>query len=128
MGSETAIGLSVVGCCRDDSTISQYVHVSAISRAPLQLHLMFGSLRLHARLEHNVPAAPVAYVEFRTRKRQAVVGTSCSEHFAAGQQCRRVKIACGGEAAAGRPSPTRRIVELRACEIAVVKTARDKHL
>ena len=53
MGSEFALGLSVVGCCRDDSTISQYVHVPAISRAPFQLHLMFGSLRLHARLEHN---------------------------------------------------------------------------
>ena len=58
-GSEIVIGLSVVGGCRDNSTISQYVHVPAISRAPLQLHLMFGSLRLHARLKHNVTPARV---------------------------------------------------------------------
>ena len=56
MGSEIALGSSAVGYCRDNSTISQYVHVPAISRAPFQLHLMFVSLRLQARLEHNVPA------------------------------------------------------------------------
>src|SRR4029453_4434084 len=56
MGSEIALGSSAVGYCRDNSTISQYVHVPAISRAPLQLHLMFVSLRLQARLEHDVSA------------------------------------------------------------------------
>ena len=64
MGSEIVRGLSVVGVCRDDSTISQYVHGPAISRAPFQLHLMFVSLRLHARLEHNVtPAAASLLIE-----------------------------------------------------------------
>ena len=50
--------------------------------------------------------------------------TACDEHLAVGQQRRRVTIACGGEAAGGRPGPARRIVEFRAREIAVVVAAR----
>ena len=45
-----------------------------------------------------------------------VVDTACDEHLAVGQQRRRVSIACGGEAAGGRPGPARRIVEFRARE------------
>src|SRR5213595_2932350 len=40
LGSEVVNSLSVVGCSPDDNTISQYVHLAAISRGPLQLHLM----------------------------------------------------------------------------------------
>ena len=59
MGSEIALGFSVVRYCRDNLTISQYVHVPAISRAPLQVDLMLGSVRLHAEVEHNVTPARV---------------------------------------------------------------------
>ncbi len=54
--------------------------------------------------------------------RDAVVTyvTRCDEHLAVGQQRRRVKIACGVEAACGRPGPARRIVQFRAREIAAV--------
>jgi hypothetical protein len=101
MGSEIGVGFSVVGCCRDDSTVSQYVYVPAISRAPLQLHLIFGSLRLHARLEHNVtPATSVARVEFRAREIDAVE-TACDEHLAVGQQRSGVLNASAREAADG---------------------------
>ncbi len=71
------------GACRDDSTISQYVYVPAISRAPFQLHLMFGSLRLQARLEHNVTPArvnrgkdidPAPSVDVVWRARSAALG------------------------------------------------------
>ena len=54
LGSEVVIGSSVVGCSADDNTISQYVHETAISRAPSQLHPMVGSLGHHTRVEHNV--------------------------------------------------------------------------
>src|SRR4029434_8913180 len=98
MGSEIAGGFSVVEGCRDNSTISQDVHVPAIGRAPLQLHLILGSRRLHACLEHNVtPAAPVAYVEFRTRENADAANAACDEHLAVGQQRRRLIRACGGQ-------------------------------
>ena len=67
MGSEIALGLSVVGCCRDNSTISQYVHVPAISRAPFQLHLMLVSLRLHARLSTMSPPPALTAARISTR-------------------------------------------------------------
>ena len=51
--SEIVVGSSVVGCRRDDITISQYVYGAAIKRAPFQLYFMAGSLGLHTRLERN---------------------------------------------------------------------------
>ena len=55
--------------------------------------------------------------------------TACDEHLAVGQQRRRVTIACGGEAAGGRPGPARRIVEFRARESAdCCQSACDEHL
>src|SRR5438093_994144 len=51
--SEVVPGPSVVGCRRDDNIISNYVHLTAISRAPLQFHQMVGSLGPHMRLERN---------------------------------------------------------------------------
>ena len=47
-----------------------------------------------------------------------VIDSACDEHLAVGQQRRRVNVACGGEAAGGRPGPARRIVEFRARESA----------
>ena len=59
----------------------------------------------------------------------AAVVTACDEHLAVGQQRRRVTIACGGEAAGGRPGPARRIVEFRARESASrYRAACDEHL
>jgi hypothetical protein len=60
-------------------------------------------------------ATPVACVEFRARDR-AVVVPACGEHLAVGQQGRRVIIACGFEAAGGRPGPARRILQFGAGE------------
>ena len=44
-------------------------------------------------------------VQFRARENAAAVVTPCDEHLAVGQQRRRVTIACGAEAAGGRPGP-----------------------
>ena len=87
---------------------------------------MFVSLRLHARLKHNL--TPVACVEFGACENATVI-TSCDEHLAVGQQRRRVRTACRDEAPGGRPSPARRIVEFRARKSAVsARTAGDEHL
>ena len=48
----------VVGGYRDYSTISQYIYVPAIGRAPSQLRLMFGYLRLQARFERELWQPP----------------------------------------------------------------------
>ena len=53
LGSEVVVGSAVIGCSRDDNTISQYVHLAAISWAPLQFHPVVGSLGPHTRLERN---------------------------------------------------------------------------
>src|SRR6266404_1889220 len=59
-GSEIVVGSSVVGCRRDDITISQYVYGVAIKRTPFQLHPMAGSLGLRTRLERNGSPAPAS--------------------------------------------------------------------
>ena len=58
-----------------------------------------------------------------------LIKSACDEHLAVGQQRRRVNIACGGEAAGGRPGPARRIVEFRARERrCCYNPACDEHL
>ena len=65
----------------------------------------------------------------RSRERCRWYQSSCDEHLAVGQQRRRVKLACGAEAAGGAPGAGGRIVQLRAREIAdAVTSSRDEHL
>ena len=54
--------------------------------------------------------------------------SSCNQHLAIWQQCRRVTITCGAEAAGGRPGPIRRIIQFRARKIAAAKTTGDQDL
>src|SRR5262245_55176516 len=80
---ELVLGLSVVGGCLDDSTISQHVYVAAISRAPFHFHKMVGSLGRRLSLEHNLtPAAanrgkniePTPSIDAVRRARWAALG------------------------------------------------------
>ena len=48
--------------------------------------------------------------------RAAAIISPCHQHLAVGQQRRRVKLACGVEAARGSPAPAGRVVQLRAGE------------
>ena len=78
------------------------------------------------------PTTACRIVEFRVRAKSsaAAVKTACNEHLAVGQQCRRVAIPSGRQAAGDHPSPVGWIVELRALERAgtTVITARDEQL
>ena len=60
-------------------------------------------------------------VQFRASEREGMAGspcndliTPCNQHHAVGQQGRRVTMACGVEAARGRPGPARWVVQFRA--------------
>ena len=59
-------------------------------------------------------------VQFRAGKIAAVIMSPCHQHLAVGQQRRRVRFACGVEAARGTPGPAGRVVQFRAGKIAAV--------
>ena len=68
-------------------------------------------------------------VEFRAGEIAAAIVSSCDQHFAVGQQRRRVLIACGVEAPGGTSRSRRRVVEFRACENSRRRlSACDEHL
>ena len=48
------------------------------------------------------------------------IQSPCHQHLAVGQQRRRVKVACGAEAAGRRPASRRRIVQFRAGQSTVL--------
>ena len=68
--------------------------------------------------------------QFRAREKAAGAISTCHEHLAVRQERRRVKFACGAEAAGGGPGPAGRIVQFRAREIvaADVKSYCHEHL
>src|SRR5439155_11954741 len=73
------------------------------------------------------PSPARRIVQFRAHENVAVgisVKSSCDQYLAVGQQRRYVTIACGAEAAGGRPGPARRIVQFRARETgAIIKSS-----